>query len=208
MTIISFMLDFRALCSSLSFVVVRLILKAFFCMLPDNIIIVDEAKHPKINVLLHVFKIMKWLTCSCGKLEKFILIYFFDSNVAGFHQCRWGYHNLSVVEDVVENYKKAQIPLDVIWNDDDHMDGHKDFTLNPVNYSRPKLLAFLDKIHSIGMKYIVIIDPRIGVNSTYGVYQRGIVNDVFIKYHDEPYLAQVWPLAVNFLDFLNPKTVA
>ncbi|XVF03407.1 hypothetical protein REPUB_Repub04eG0258700 [Reevesia pubescens] len=126
----------------------------------------------------------------------------------GFHQCRWGYHNLSAVEDVVENYKKAKIPLDVIWNDDDHMDGHKDFTLNPVNYPRPKLLAFLDKIHNIGMKYIVIIDPGIGVNTSYGVYKRAIANDVFIKYEGEPYLAQVWPGAVNFPDFLNPKTVA
>lgn len=126
---------------------------------------------------------------------------------AGFHQCRWGYHNLSVVEDVVENYQKAEIPLDVIWNDDDHMDAHKDFTLNPVNYPRPKLLAFLDRIHSIGMKYIVIIDPGISVNSSYGVHQRGMANDVFIKYEGEPYLAQVWPGAVNFPDFLNPKTV-
>lgn len=113
-----------------------------------------------------------------------------------------------MVEDVVANYKKAQIPLDVIWNDDDHMDGHKDFTLNPKNYPRPKLLAFLDKIHKIGMKYIVIIDPGIGVNNTYGVYQRGLANDVFIKYDNEPYLAQVWPGAVNFPDFLNPKTVS
>ncbi|WMV22786.1 hypothetical protein MTR67_016171 [Solanum verrucosum] len=125
----------------------------------------------------------------------------------GFHQCRWGYHNLSVIEDVVENYNKAKIPLDVIWNDDDHMDGKKDFTLNPVNYPRPNLLAFLDKIHARGMKYIVIVDPGIGVNNTYGVYQRGIANDVFIKYEGKPYLAQVWPGAVNFPDFLNPKTV-
>ncbi|KAJ8445338.1 hypothetical protein Cgig2_010696 [Carnegiea gigantea] len=125
----------------------------------------------------------------------------------GFHQCRWGYHNLSVVEDVVENYKKAQIPLDVIWNDDDHMDGHKDFTLNPVSYPRPQLLAFLEKIHSRGMKYVVLIDPGIAVNTTYGVYQRGLTSDVFIKYEDKPYLAQVWPGAVNFPDYLNPKTV-
>ncbi|KAK4720462.1 hypothetical protein R3W88_010695 [Solanum pinnatisectum] len=125
----------------------------------------------------------------------------------GFHQCRWGYHNLSVIEDVVENYNKAKIPLDVIWNDDDHMDGKKDFTLNPVNYPRPNLLAFLDKIRARGMKYIVIVDPGISVNNTYGVYQRGIANDVFIKYEGKPYLAQVWPGAVNFPDFLNPKTV-
>ncbi|KAL8105936.1 hypothetical protein AgCh_029668 [Apium graveolens] len=126
----------------------------------------------------------------------------------GFHQCRWGYHNLSVVEDVVDNYKKAQIPLDVIWNDDDHMDFHKDFTLNPIAYPHEKLVAFLDKIHSHGMKYIVLIDPGINVNSTYGVYQRGMADDVFIKYHGKPYLAQVWPGAVYFPDFLNPKTVS
>nr|CAA10382.2 alpha-D-xylosidase [Tropaeolum majus] len=125
----------------------------------------------------------------------------------GFHQCRWGYHNLSVIEDVVERYKNAKIPLDVIWNDDDHMDGKKDFTLNTKNYPRPQLLAFLDKSIGIGMKYIVIIDPGIAVNSSYGTYQRGLANDVFIKYEGEPFLAQVWPGAVNFPDFLNPKTV-
>ncbi|KAL9664940.1 hypothetical protein QQ045_020349 [Rhodiola kirilowii] len=126
----------------------------------------------------------------------------------GFHQCRWGYHNLSVVEDVVANYEKAKIPLDVIWNDDDHMDFHKDFTLNPIAYPRPKLLAFLDKVHAKGMKYIVLIDPGIGVNASYGVFNRGMSDDVFIKYEGEPYLAQVWPGPVYFPDFLNPKTVS
>nr|XP_043623382.1 alpha-xylosidase 1 [Erigeron canadensis] len=126
----------------------------------------------------------------------------------GFHQCRWGYHNLSVVEDVVESYQRAEIPLDVIWNDDDHMDGHKDFTLNPNSYPHEKLVDFLNKIHARGMKYIVINDPGIGVNSTYGTYQRGLANDVFIKYEGKPFLAQVWPGPVNFPDFLNPKTVS
>lgn len=87
------------------------------------------------------------------------------------------------------------------------MDGHKDFTLNPISYPREKLKAFLDKIHAQGMKYIVITDPGIGVNKSYGVYQRGAAKDVFIKYQGKPYLAQVWPGAVNFPDFLNPKTV-
>ncbi|KAL9666180.1 hypothetical protein QQ045_000504 [Rhodiola kirilowii] len=103
---------------------------------------------------------------------------------------RWGYHNLSVVEDVVVNYEKAKIPPDVIWNDDNHMDAKKDFTLDPIDYLRQKLLAFLDKIHSKGMKYIVINDPGIAVNASYGVHNRGMAQDVFIKYEGEPYLGQ------------------
>lgn len=58
------------------------------------------------------------------------------------------------------------------------------------------------------MKYIVLIDPGIAVNSTYAVYQRALAKDVFIKHEGQPYLAQVWPGAVHFPDFLNPATVS
>ncbi|KAE8794956.1 alpha-glucosidase [Hordeum vulgare] len=84
-----------------------------------------------------------------------------------FHQCRWGYHNLSMVEDVVENYRSTQIPLDVIWNDDDHTDARKDFTLTPVNCPRPKLLAFLDKIHKRGMKFTKWVPPPVKMTRSY-----------------------------------------
>jgi len=35
----------------------------------------------------------------------------------GFHQCRWGYANWSVIQHVVDNYAKFSIPLETIWYD-------------------------------------------------------------------------------------------
>lgn len=34
----------------------------------------------------------------------------------GFHQCRWGYENWTVLEEVVANFDKFQIPLETIWS--------------------------------------------------------------------------------------------
>jgi alpha-glucosidase len=34
----------------------------------------------------------------------------------GYHQCRWGYQNWSVLQEVVDNFAKAEIPLETIWS--------------------------------------------------------------------------------------------
>lgn len=35
----------------------------------------------------------------------------------GYHHGRWGYQNWSVVQDVVENFKNFNIPLETIWSE-------------------------------------------------------------------------------------------
>lgn len=68
----------------------------------------------------------------------------------GFHQCRWGYQNWSVLQEVIDGYANAGIQLETIWNDIDYMDQYRDFTNGELNYPVPEGQAFLAKLHAAG----------------------------------------------------------
>ncbi|DBA69878.1 TPA: hypothetical protein ACH3X2_012378 [Trebouxia sp. C0005] len=126
----------------------------------------------------------------------------------GFHQCKWGYKHVEELADVVAKYKAADIPLEVMWTDIDYMDGYRDFSLDPNNFSKGKMQAFVKQLHSSKQYWVPIVDPGIKVDPGYPAYDEGLAAKAFVNdFTGKPYLGQVWPGATHFPDFLSKAGV-
>jgi alpha-glucosidase (family GH31 glycosyl hydrolase) len=127
----------------------------------------------------------------------------------GYHQSRWGYHNLSTLEAVAANFTKYQIPLDVLWTDIDYMTNFEDFTLDPARYNYSQFAAFLQTLHSNNRKFVPIVDAAVA-RTDYPPYNIGLDQNVFIgsPHHSGPLVGKVWPGPAVFIDWLNPNTTS
>ena len=57
----------------------------------------------------------------------------------GFHQSRYGYKNITALENVLESYQKNNLPLDTIWTDIDYMINYEDFTFDEDKFPLDKM---------------------------------------------------------------------
>ncbi|KAK6455633.1 Glucoamylase 1 precursor [Scheffersomyces xylosifermentans] len=132
----------------------------------------------------------------------------------GYHQCRWGYREIEDLVDVVDNFKKFNIPLETIWSDIDYMDSYKDFTNDPHRYPTDKYQDFLDELHNNSQHYVPIFDaaiyvpnPNNATDNDYEPFHAGNESDVFLKNPDGSlYIGAVWPGFTAFPDFLANNT--
>ncbi|KAJ1954098.1 hypothetical protein GGI12_005869, partial [Dipsacomyces acuminosporus] len=127
----------------------------------------------------------------------------------GFHNCRYGYKSVYEVNEVIANYSKAKIPLEVAWTDIDYMDKTRDFTFDPVNFPLGEMQKQLKYLHEHNQKMVLMTDPAIQRNSSYGPYARGHAQSAFIKNADgTEFIGQVWPGYTAFPDWFAPNTGA
>ncbi|EIM91809.1 uncharacterized protein STEHIDRAFT_151169 [Stereum hirsutum FP-91666 SS1] len=129
----------------------------------------------------------------------------------GFHLCRWGYTNLSELQEQVENMKAANIPLETIWNDIDVYHSLRDFTSDPISYPGDQMREFIANLTANGQHYIPILDAAVNhaANDTdvYYPFSVGIEKDIFIKNPDGSlYIGQVWPGYTVFPDWFAENT--
>ncbi|KAH0559569.1 hypothetical protein GP486_003916 [Trichoglossum hirsutum] len=132
----------------------------------------------------------------------------------GFHQCRWGYHNWTELEDVVVNHEKFGIPLETIWTDIDYMELYRDFTVDHVAFPADAGRAFLRRLHDSGRHFVPIVDSAIYIpnpenaSDSYDVYTKGEEQKVFMTNPDGSlYIGQVWPGYTVFPDWLSANGV-
>ncbi len=122
----------------------------------------------------------------------------------GFHQCRLSYYPDSRVREIADEFRRRNIPCDVLWVDGDYMDGYRVFTVDPARFPDPKALN--EYLHDRGFKSVWILDPGVKAEKGYGVYDAGSELDYWVKTADgEEYRGSVWPGLCAFPDFTRPE---
>ena len=122
----------------------------------------------------------------------------------GYQQNRYSYYPETEVFRIAQTLREKKIPADGITLDIHYMDHYKVFTWDKDRFPDPK--AMNNKLKDMGFKLTVIVDPGVKVEKGYGVYERGLAQNIFAKYPDSTnYSGEVWPGLCHFPDFTNPK---
>lgn len=120
----------------------------------------------------------------------------------GLCQSRWSYATEKEVEELVESYEKAGIPLDSVCLDIDYMDEYIDFTISDERF--PDFENFVKRMKAKNIHLVPIIDAGVKIKEGYEVYEEGLRKGFFCKKEDgKELVAAVWPGRVHFPDFLN-----
>jgi alpha-glucosidase len=141
----------------------------------------------------------------------------------GNQQSRWSYYPERMVAEVVNEYRRRDLPLDVVYLDIDYMQGYRVFTWDRERFPQPKALS--EKLGQQGVKLVTIVDPGVKyqpvaksagqITSTtpelepqqqrYYVFDEGLEKNFFQRRRNgELFVPRVWPGESTFVDFTLP----
>ncbi|XP_059156797.1 uncharacterized protein LOC131941537 [Physella acuta] len=124
----------------------------------------------------------------------------------GFHLCKYGIANTTVLKDVIKRNREAEMPYDIQWGDIDYMNASKDWTYDQENYG--DLPSVIEDLHNNQQRYIIIIDPAVSVEQpagTYPPFDDGQKMDIFVKNaSNEILIGKLYSGLVAFPDFFHP----
>ncbi len=169
--------------------------------LTNPIVIKSEGPSPRVIIIekqtpQDVIKTLAELT---GKMEMPPLW------ALGFQQCRYSYFPDTRVKEIADEYRKREIPCDVIWMDIDYMQNYKIFTFDSVAFSNPQRVN--DYLHEKDFRAVWMIDPGVKKEEGYHVYDQGTAGDHWVKSADQKdFVGSVWPGPCVFPDYTRPET--
>jgi alpha-glucosidase len=118
----------------------------------------------------------------------------------GYQQSRYSYFPDTMVANLAADFRRRDIPADVLYLDIHYMDGYRVFTWSPTNFPHPRQL--LDSLGAQGFKVVTIVDPGVKVDSGYRVYREAMARHAYVTLPDgSPALGKVWPDTSVFPDF-------
>src|SRR6185503_8609525 len=126
----------------------------------------------------------------------------------GNQQSRWSYYPDTMVEEVVNEYRKRDLPLDVMYLDIDYMNGYRVFTFDKERFRDPKALT--EKLGRQGVKVVTIVDPGVkhptDKNERYHAFDQGLEKNFFQRRRNgDLFVPRVWPGDSVFVDFTLPE---
>ncbi|KAH9824657.1 family 31 glycoside hydrolase [Melampsora americana] len=123
------------------------------------------------------------------------------------HQCRWNYVSQEDLLDVISNFDRHDIPVDVIWLDIEYAEEHKYFVWDKKAFPDPlKMIATLEATGR-KVRLVTIVDPHLKRSSNYYVYKEAVELDVLVKLPDgSEYEGWCWTGSSSWTDYFNPKT--
>jgi alpha-glucosidase len=141
----------------------------------------------------------------------------------GNQQSRWSYYPDTMVEEIVSEYRKRDLPLDVIHLDIDYMQSYRVFTWDRDRFQNPKGLS--EKLGKQGVKLITIVDPGVkyqpvpksaaqitsitpeldSQQQRYYVFDAGLEKNYFQRRQNgDLFIPKVWPGESAFVDYTLP----
>ncbi len=130
----------------------------------------------------------------------------------GHHQSRYSYYPDSTVERVVDEYRRRDLPLDVVHIDIHHMDGYRVFTWDRTRFPDPA--GLMRRLGERGVRAIAIVDPGVkhqpadptAPGAGYRVFEEGLAAGHFLRRRDGSlWTGQVWPGESVFVDYTRPE---
>jgi alpha-glucosidase len=141
----------------------------------------------------------------------------------GHQQSRYSYYPDTMLDRVVEEYRKRDLPLDAVYLDIHYMEGYRVFTWDRTRFPDPAALT--KRLGEKGVKVVTIVDPGVkqqppkpgatdpekdrdlaSAADSYYVFNEGIAKDYFLHRQDGSlWIGEVWPGKSVFVDYTKEE---